>query len=79
MRLTLFYAGLFLLLGTILLAIVYLLTSRGGAISVAVPSPVVRRQLKLPDGLVITVPTPTAGPGAGHRRRSSTTPTSPAW
>jgi signal transduction histidine kinase len=63
MRLTLFYAGLFLLLGTILLAIVYLLTSRGGAISVAVPSPVVRRQLKLPDGLVITVPTPTAVPG----------------
>ena len=77
MRLTLFYAGLFLLLGTILLAIVYLLTSRGGAISVAVPSPVVRRQLKLPDGLVITVPAPTA-----VRRRtsspSSTTPTSPA-
>ena len=63
MRLTLFYAGLFLLLGTILLAIVYLLTSRGGAISVAVPSPVVRRQLKLPDGLVITVPAPPAVPG----------------
>ena len=63
MRLTLFYAGLFLLLGTILLAIVYLLTSRGGAISVAVPSPVVRRHLKLPNGLVITLPAPPAVPG----------------
>jgi signal transduction histidine kinase len=63
MRLTLFYAGLFLLLGTILLAIVYLLTSRGGAISVAVPSPVVRRNLKLPNGLVITLPAPPAVPG----------------
>ena len=63
MRLTLFYAGLFLLLGTILLAIVYLLTSRGGAISVAVPSPVLRRQLKLPNGLVITVPPAPTTPG----------------
>ena len=33
MRLTLFYAGLFLLLGTVLLAIVYVLASRGGSIS----------------------------------------------
>ena len=63
MRLTLFYAGLFLLLGTVLLAIVYLLTSRGGAISVAVPSPVIRRQLTLPGGGVVTVPAARPVPG----------------
>lgn len=63
LRLTLFYAGLFLLLGTVLLAIVYLLTSRGGSISVAVPSPTLSRHLKLPNGLVVTVPVPPAGPG----------------
>jgi len=56
MRLTLFYAGLFLLLGTVLLAIVYVAASRGGSISVAVPSPVVHRQLKLPGGIVVNVP-----------------------
>ena len=32
MRLTLLYAGLFLLLGTVLLAIIYLLASRGSTI-----------------------------------------------
>jgi len=64
MRLTLFYAGLFLLLGTILLAFVYFAASRGGAISVAVPAPVTRRQLKLPGGVVITAPAiPTSAPG----------------
>ena len=57
MRLTLFYTGLFLLLGTVLLAIVFVAASRGGAISVAVPAPVVHRQLKLPGGIVINVPT----------------------
>jgi len=51
MRLTLFYAGLFLLLGTLLLALVYVLASRGSTIDVAVPAPVVRRQLKLPGGI----------------------------
>ncbi len=56
LRLTLFYAGLFLLLGTVLLAIVYVAASRGGAISVAVPAPVIRRQLKLPGGVVVTAP-----------------------
>jgi len=56
MRLTLFYTGLFLLLGTLLIAIVYVFASRGGAISVAVPAPVVRRALKLPGGIVVTVP-----------------------
>ncbi len=56
MRLTLFYAGLFLLLGTVLLAIVYVLASRGHTIDVAVPAPVVHRELKLPNGTVITVP-----------------------
>jgi signal transduction histidine kinase len=56
MRLTLFYAGLFLLLGTVLLAIVYLLTSRGNTIDVAVPAPVVHGELKLPNGTVVLVP-----------------------
>jgi len=56
MRLTLFYTGLFLLLGTLLLVIVYVAAARGGAISVAVPAPVLRRQLKLPGGVVINVP-----------------------
>ena len=56
LRLTLFYAGLFLLLGTVLLAIVYLLASRGGAISVATPSPVIHRKLTLPGGGVVTLP-----------------------
>ena len=74
MRLTLFYAGLFLLLGTVLLAIVYVLASRGGAISVAVPAPVIRRALKLPGGIVVTVP---PGP-AQNIVASSTTPTSTA-
>jgi HAMP domain-containing protein len=63
MRLTLFYAGLFLLLGTVLLAIVYLLTSRGGAISVAVPAPVIRRHLTLPGGGVLTLPAAPPAPG----------------
>ena len=54
MRLTLFYAGLFLLLGTMLLAIVYVAASRGGSISVAAPS--VRRQFTLPGGDVVTLP-----------------------
>lgn len=63
MRLTLFYAGLFLLLGTVLLAIVYLLTSRGGAISVAVPSPVIHRQFTLPGGGVVNVPAAGSAPG----------------
>ena len=57
MRLTLFYAGLFLLLGTLLLAIVYVLASRGGSIDVATPAPVVRRELRLPGGIVALVPT----------------------
>ncbi len=56
MRLTLFYAGLFLLLGTVLLAIVFVLASRGSTIDVAVPAPVVHRQLKLPNGTVVVVP-----------------------
>jgi signal transduction histidine kinase len=63
LRLTLFYAGLFLLLGTVLLAIVYLLTSRGGAISVAVPSPVIHRQFTLPGGGVVNVPDAPSAPG----------------
>ena len=54
MRLTLFYAGLFLLLGTVLLAIVFVLTSSGSTVSVAVPT--IRRQLTLPGGTVITMP-----------------------
>ena len=56
MRLTLFYAGLFLLLGTALLAIVYVLASRGSTIDVAVPAPVIHRALKLPGGIVVTAP-----------------------
>ena len=56
MRLTLFYAGLFLLLGTVLLAIVFVFASRGGAIDVAAPAPVERRELKGPGGIVVTVP-----------------------
>ena len=59
MRLTLFYAGLFLLLGTVLLVIVYVLASRGGSIAVAVPAPVIHRELKLPGGIVTIGP---AGP-----------------
>ncbi len=58
MRLTVFYAGLFLLLGTVLLAIVFVFASRGGSISVATPAPVTRRELKLPGGVVVTVPSP---------------------
>ena len=54
MRLTVFYAGLFLLLGTVLLVIVYLLASSGSTVSVA--APVTRRQLTLPGGTVVTVP-----------------------
>jgi signal transduction histidine kinase len=53
MRLTLFYAGLFLLLGTALLAIVYVLAARGSAIHVSTAGPV---RLKLPPGLVGPVP-----------------------
>jgi signal transduction histidine kinase len=56
MRLTLFYAGLFLLLGTVLLVIIYVLAARGGTIDVAVPAPVIRRQLHLPGGIVLTQP-----------------------
>jgi signal transduction histidine kinase len=56
MRLTLFYAGLFLLLGTLLLAIVYFATSRGSTVAVAVPTPVIHRQLRLPNGLVVNEP-----------------------
>ncbi len=56
MRLTLFYAGLFLLLGTVLLVIIYVLAARGGTIDVAVPAPVLRRQLHLPGGIVVTQP-----------------------
>ena len=56
MRLTLFYAGLFLLLGTVLLAIVYVLAARGGTVDVAVPAPVIHRELKLPGGIVALVP-----------------------
>lgn len=58
MRLTVFYAGLFLLLGTVLLAIVFVFASRGGSISVATPAPTQHRDLKLPGGVVITVPSP---------------------
>ena len=59
LRLTLFYAGLFLLLGTVLLVIVYVLTSRGSTIDVAAPAPVVRRELKTPGGTVtLTTPGP---------------------
>ena len=41
MRLTLLYAGLFLLLGTALLAVIYVLVARGTTIQVsqAVPAP----------------------------------------
>jgi signal transduction histidine kinase len=60
MRLTLFYAGLFLLLGTVLLAIVFVFASRGGSISVATPAPTERRELKLPNGAIVTLP-PTQG------------------
>ena len=60
MRLTLFYTGLFLLLGTVLLAIVFVFASRGGSIDVAVPAPVEHRAVKLPGGGVINLP---AGPG----------------
>jgi signal transduction histidine kinase len=56
MRLTLFYAGLFLLLGTLLLALVYLLASRGRTVAVAVPSPALRRELKLPGRIVAVLP-----------------------
>ena len=60
MRLTLLYTGLFLLLGTLLIAIIYVFASRGGAISVAVPAPVEHRAVKLPGGLVVNLP---PGPG----------------
>ncbi len=56
LRLTLFYAGLFLLLGTVLLVIVYVLASRGGTVDIAVPAPVIHRQLKLPGGIVVLEP-----------------------
>ncbi len=59
MRLTLFYTGLFLLLGTVLLVIVYVLASRGGSIAVAVPAPVIHRELKGPGGIITIGP---AGP-----------------
>jgi signal transduction histidine kinase len=59
MRLTLFYTGLFLVLGTVLLVIVYVLASRGGSIDVAVPAPVIHRELKGPGGIVTIGP---AGP-----------------
>ena len=60
MRLTLFYAGLFLLLGTVLLVFVYVLTSTGSTVSVA--TPVIRRQLTVPDGTVVTVPSAPLSP-----------------
>jgi signal transduction histidine kinase len=56
MRLTVFYAGLFLLLGTVLLVIVYVLASGGSTVSVA--TPVIRRRLTLPGGVVVNVPSP---------------------
>jgi len=58
MRLTLLYAGLFLLLGTVLLAIIYALVAHSGAIQVAAsPAPRVMRSLRTPYG-TITVPVP---------------------
>ena len=74
MRLTLFYAGLFLLLGTVLLAIVYVPASRGGAIERRRARPGHTPPAELPGGVVITDRPPrgrTSSP-------SSTTPTSPA-
>ena len=52
MRLTLLYAGLFLLLGTVLLAVVFLLVSRSGAIqaSAVAPQPHVVQRLNTPFG-----------------------------
>ena len=55
MRLTLFYAGLFLLLGTSLLAAVYLLVRHSSAISVSSAVPAHRR-LRLPSGFVGPAP-----------------------
>jgi len=58
MRLTLLYAGLFLLLGTVLLAIIYALVAHSGAIQVAAsPAPRVFRNLRTPYG-TITIPAP---------------------
>jgi signal transduction histidine kinase len=55
MRLTLFYAGLFLLLGTSLLAATYLLVRQSSAISVSSAVPAYRR-LRLPPGFVGPAP-----------------------
>ena len=55
MRLTLLYAGLFLLLGTALLAVIYLLVARGTAIQVSTASPApgtAIRRLRIAPGLV---------------------------
>ena len=67
LRLTLLYAGTFLLLGTGVVVVTYLLTSRGATI------PVVRRSLRVPPATARTViPPPSelskpAGTGAGDR------------
>jgi signal transduction histidine kinase len=54
MRLTLFYAGLFLLLGTALLAVVYLLATRGTTVDVSSAQPI---QLRVSPGFP-SVPLP---------------------
>ncbi len=61
MRLTLLYAGLFLLLGTALLAVIYVLVSRGSTIQVsqAVPAPSQFRRLRVQPG---ALGVPAAGP-----------------
>jgi signal transduction histidine kinase len=48
LRLTLLYAGLFLLAGTVVIAITYLLAARGGTVTVAHPVPVARNHVFAP-------------------------------
>jgi signal transduction histidine kinase len=56
MRLTLFYAGLFLLLGTALLAVVYVLASHGPTIQVSSAAPTLRQLQVLPRGFQGLIP-----------------------
>ncbi|HUA06931.1 MAG TPA: ATP-binding protein [Solirubrobacteraceae bacterium] len=62
MRLTLLYAGLFLVLGTALLAVIYVLVARGGSIQVsqAVPAPsqIIKRLRVGPGGTGFSPPFP---------------------
>jgi signal transduction histidine kinase len=67
MRLTLFYTGLFLLLGTVLLAVVYVLASRGGAIRVSTAAPAALfRQLRAQLG-PLGVPAPVQSAATAQR------------